>query len=81
MQEGNFNGIDRLGSRLSIEIDCTVRWLAKGVFICKHGVEFPAERLQDSEDWTWVENAHRKIKGGQHGGSITASTHRDEDRR
>ncbi|KKN76479.1 hypothetical protein LCGC14_0369880 [marine sediment metagenome] len=52
--------IDYLGSRLSVEIDCPVKWpgFDKNMFVCKCDKVFPIYRLRGSDDWNWVKEEH-----------------------
>lgn len=60
MQEGNHAEIDALGRKLSLEIDCAVRWpeRTKDVFVCGCGIAFIVLRLKGSSDWSWVKKLH-----------------------
>ena len=64
MQQGEeqFKVLDKLGSRLSLEIECPVRWpgFDKNGLTCKHGLFFPRFRLEGDEDWSWTKREHEK---------------------
>jgi len=55
----NFNELHLLGSRLSKEINCAVRYPAheKHMFECKCGVTFPVF-LVKAEDWEGMREIH-----------------------
>lgn len=64
MQQGNFSEVDRLGCRLSLEINCALKYPAfnKNAFICRCGITFPLYRLRGSDNWTWVKEEHERSK-------------------
>lgn len=67
MQQGSFNEIDKLGSKLSLVIGCAVVYAIyeKNMFTCKHGIPFPIYRLKADSNWDWVKEEHDKqTKGG-----------------
>ena len=66
MQEGNFTEINGLGERLSLVIDCPVKYPGydKNMFMCEHGIGFPLFRLKASTNWSWVVEKHN---GGESG--------------
>lgn len=62
MQQGTIDDINKLGSRLSLEIHCGVRYpgFDKNIFVCNCGVVFPIYVLKGSDDWSWAREKHRK---------------------
>lgn len=60
MQQGTTNNIDMLGRKLSLVIDCPVKWPGydKNMFVCNCGITFPVFRLQGSDDWSWAKEEH-----------------------
>lgn len=60
-EPGNFNEVNKLGKRLSIEIRCPVTFPAydKNAFRCKCGVFFPVFMLRGG-DWTAVKRKHEE---------------------
>jgi len=54
-----FDEVNELGSRLSVVLDCPVRYPAfsKRLFECKCGVVFPVY-LVASKDWKMLKNKH-----------------------
>jgi hypothetical protein len=67
--------VNSIGSRLSVDIDCPVKWpgFGKNVFVChKHGAIFPLYRLRGN-DWSWVKKYHDEVKGKVHNGKHSNS--------
>jgi len=64
MQQGSFEEVNTLGSRLSLEIDCPVAWPRrdKNALTCKHGVIFSISRLRESKDWSWARRMHMEVE-------------------
>ena len=60
--EDKFSEINSLGSRLSLEVHCAIRFPAhdKNMFVCEHGKTFPLFRLQGSQDWSWTRKEHEE---------------------
>lgn len=63
-QDNKFRELDRLGSRLSLEIHCPVHYPAfdKNMFECRCGVVFPIYMLKGG-DWDSIRQKHDKEKG------------------
>lgn len=62
--DGDWEMVNRLGSALSLQIDCPVHYPAYGkrMFECAHNCTFPLYMVQgaiDSGDWSIVSSAHR----------------------
>jgi len=66
MQEGSFSDVDVIARRLSLEINCSIRFPERGrtVLVCKHGVAFSMSRLRSSPGWSWSKEHHDKLAGG-----------------
>ncbi len=62
MQEGTLGEVDKLGMRLSVEVNCVIRLsgYGKDIFICNHGVEFPIAKLKENSNWAWAKLEHDK---------------------
>ena len=61
VQGGNLEELDLLGSRLSLEISCSVHYPAydKNMFECWCGVTFPVYLLEGG-DWDRVRELHKE---------------------
>ena len=56
----NWEKLDALGSRFSLEVCNGVRWPGhnKNLFTCRHGFSIPAFRLAGPEDWSGIKEEH-----------------------
>lgn len=63
IQQGLDEKIDRLGSKLSIELNCPVHYPAYGkkLFECKCGKVFPVYVVQQ-EDWEGMKEKHNGVQ-------------------
>ena len=62
-QIGGFpEDIERLGSRLSIELGCPIKFpgFEKNTFVCRHEMVIPVFRLKVDEGWTFVKREHEE---------------------
>jgi len=64
MQSNSYRELMELGSKLSLEIGCPVRFPAggKNVFECKCGVRFPVYMVK-AGDWDKIRKLHKE--GGE----------------
>jgi len=57
--------LDEVGSRLSVVLDCSVRWpgYEKNMFVCRCGFPIAVFRLNGGAvDWEGLAEEHRKFK-------------------
>ncbi len=62
MQQEGINGVEALGRKLSLELDCPVIQAAygKNVLVCHHNKAFSITRLEESDDWFWARELHEE---------------------